>query len=64
MKPRQVTVSIETTTDVAIDVLRRAARGTAVLRDPIAHVLAVLEVDQIQVNVIQQPKAAKKLVRR
>ena len=63
MKPRQVTVGIEPTTDVAFDDMKKARGGVAVLKDGQGLVLCVLDVEQIQVNVIRLPKA-KKAVRR
>ena len=56
MKPRQLTVSIETTTGVAFDALRKAGGGKAILKDLNGFVICELDVEQVQVNVIRSPK--------
>ena len=60
MKPRRVMVSIETETIIPLIKLRSATHMT--LYDRLS-VLCDQGIEQIQVNVIQRPKAAKKLVR-
>ena len=62
MKPRPVLISIETTTGVAFDEFKRVRGGRVVLQTGLGYVICELPVEQIQVNVIRQPKS-KKLVR-
>ena len=59
MKPRQLTVSIETTTDVAFDALRKARGGIVAVYDATKDYICELAVEQIQINVIRQPRVLK-----
>ena len=64
MKPRPVMISIETVSGVSTTDLRKVRGGSVTLEDANGLLFCKLTIEQIQLNVIRTPKAAKKLVRK